>query len=94
MSKENKEENSFKGKAKRVFALIAAVLLALMYVMTLIFAITDNPDTMSMFKASLILTVILPIFLYAYQLVYRVIRDSGKKTVIPENKENQGKGME
>lgn len=65
-------------KVKRVFALAGAVLLALMYIMTLVFAVTDNPETMTMFKASLILTIILPIFLYAYQLTFRVLKSMGR----------------
>ncbi|MDO4189397.1 MAG: hypothetical protein Q4D29_10455 [Lachnospiraceae bacterium] len=61
-------------RIKRIFALVGAVVLVCMYVLTLVFAITDNPETMSFFKASAVLTIVLPILIYAYQLVYRVIK--------------------
>jgi len=73
----NKNSSGVKDKVKRLVALTGAIILALMYILTLVFAITDNPETMSMFKAALILTVIVPIFLYAYQLVYRVVKGAG-----------------
>lgn len=65
-------------KVKRILALSGAVILALMYVLTLIFAIADNPATMSYFKASVALTIAVPVMIYGYQLVYRVLSDFGK----------------
>lgn len=59
---------------KRILALIGAIVLGLMYVITLVFALTDNPETMSFFKASVALTIILPVLIYAYQLVFRVLK--------------------
>jgi len=67
-------------KIKRIIALIGAVVLALLYIMTLVFAITDNPNTMSFFKASVTLTIFIPVLIYAYQLVYRVLKSYGNKT--------------
>lgn len=66
-------------KIKRILALVGAVLLALMYVSTLIFAITDNPNTMSFFKASVALTILVPVLIYAYQLVFRVLKSLAEK---------------
>lgn len=63
---------------KRIIAAISAVLLALMYILTLVFAIFDNPLTMSFFRASVAATILIPVLLYAYQLVFRVLKDSGK----------------
>lgn len=70
---------------KRISALVLAILLALLYAVTLVFAITDNPQTMSFFKASVTLTIIIPVLIYAYQLVFRVIRLMG------ENKTDNGR---
>lgn len=68
-------------KIKRILALVGAVLLALMYVSTLIFAITDNPNTMSFFKASVALTILVPVLIYAYQLVFRVLKSLAEKNM-------------
>ena len=67
MKDTNIKENG-KLRVKRIFALILAVLLVCMYAATLVFAITDNVKTMSFFKASVALTIIVPVLIYAYQL--------------------------
>jgi len=61
-------------KIKRILAIVAVVILVLMYIVTLVFAITDNAATMSMFKASLFVTMIVPIFIYANQIIYRLLK--------------------
>lgn len=74
-------------KIKRVFALISAILLAGMYLSTLVFALMKNENASNMLMASIICTVIIPVLLYAYTLMYRVLnrrreeaeKDSKKK---------------
>lgn len=61
-------------KWKRIIALAGAVLLVIMYGCTLIFALTDQSETMGLFKASVACTIIIPVLLYAYTLVYRLTR--------------------
>ena len=63
-------------KIKRIYAIIAVVLLVALYGSTIVFALSDNPNAVYMFKASIFCTVIIPIILYSYILVYRVL---GKK---------------
>lgn len=88
MKEIQEKENSRLLKVKRIFALILAVLLVCMYAATLVFAITDNVNTMSFFKASVALTIIVPVLLYAYQLVYRVVRSFGEKNEnVPHGKD-------
>ena len=53
-------------------ALIGAVLLVAMYASTLIFALTDRSGTMNLLMASIACTIILPVLLYAYTLVYKI----------------------
>ncbi len=61
-------------KLKRTLALIGAALLLLLYVSTVLFAFLDHSTSMGLLKASVACTVILPVLLYAYALVYRTIR--------------------
>ena len=83
--REVSESNKEKLKTvKRVLAMILAVALVLLYLSTVFFAITDNPKTMSFFKASVALTILVPVLLYAYQLVFRVMKSLGDN-----NKTNQ-----
>ena len=67
-------------KIKRIFAIIAVVLLVALYGSTLVFALSDSPNAVYMFKASIFCTVIIPVILYSYILVYRVF---GKKKSDP-----------
>lgn len=65
-------------KLKRVFAIIAVILLVGLYGSTLVFALSDSPNASYLFKASIFCTVIIPIMLYGYMIVYRIF--SGKNT--------------
>ncbi len=65
-------------KTKRILALIGALLLALLYLSTLVFALMKSAVASDLLKASLICTVIIPVLLYGYILIYR-IRNKDKK---------------
>ncbi len=56
---------------KRILAVIGIILLAGMYVITLILALTDNSHAGNVLMASLFATVVIPVLLYAFLLVYR-----------------------
>lgn len=65
---------NIKDKIKRIMALLCVVVLVALIVLNLIFAITDNPNTMSLFKATFAIIILVPCMLYVYQLVFRVIK--------------------
>ena len=70
-------------KTKRILALAGAVLLVILYAATLIFALIDSPWAYDMFKICLGMTIILPVLLYAYNLMSRVLKhddESGEKS--------------
>ena len=56
---------------KRLLAVLGILLLAGMYVLSLVFALTDHSQAGNMPMASLFATVIIPILLYAFLLVYK-----------------------
>lgn len=58
-------------KFKRISALIGAVLLILLYVSTFVFAMIDHSASKGLLKASIACTILLPVLLYAYALVYK-----------------------
>lgn len=60
-------------KMKRILSLGGAVLLILMYVLTFIFSMIDHPLADALFRASLACSMIIPVLLYAYILVYRLV---------------------
>lgn len=68
-------KNTKRTKTQRILAAIGALLLFGMYASTLVFALVDHPAAFGLLKASVACTIILPVFLYAYTLVYRLIKN-------------------
>ena len=64
----NKEKK--KMTSKQIVAIIGVVLLAAMYVITLIAAIFDNPNSMMLFRACLIGTFTIPLLIWVYIWMY------------------------
>lgn len=64
-------------KVRQILAIIGIVLLAVMYLSTIFFAIFDKSQTMGMFKASVGLTIVIPILIWLYTFLYKLI--SGHK---------------
>ena len=60
-------------KSKRILAAIGALLLAGMYISTLVFALAKSPAAITWLKASVACTILLPVMLYGYIIVYRVL---------------------
>ncbi len=60
-------------KLKKIFAIAGVVLLLGMYLLTFISAILATPATHALFLGSLSATIIIPIFLYAYTLIYKMV---------------------
>lgn len=63
---------------KRIFAILAIVLLAGLYLSTLIFSLMDSDLAFGMFKASLLMTIAVPCLLYAMTLVYKFFNRKDK----------------
>lgn len=60
-------------KTKRILALAGVVLLVGMYASTLVFALMKHENASNMLMASIVCTVLIPVLLYAYTLMYRVL---------------------
>ena len=61
-------------KTKRILAIIGIILLAGMYISTLVFAFIDHSKTLWMLKSSVACTILVPVLLYAYTLVYKLLK--------------------
>ena len=57
---------------KQILALLGAVLLAALYIFTLIFALSDSPLFFDLLKISVAATILLPVLLYACILFARL----------------------
>lgn len=63
-------------KLKRIFALAGAICLIALYAVTLLLAVFGNEGTKDWLMASSVMTVLIPVLLYAMSLIARVF--SGK----------------
>ncbi len=68
-------------KVKQILAIIGIVLLVLLYLSTLICAIVDRTETMRLFQASIMATVIIPVLLWAYSFIYKLIKKNAKDQI-------------
>lgn len=66
-------------KAKQIAAIISIILLAGMYVLTLVFAIFDRSETMALLKTSVYCSIVIPVFLYVFLLITKLIKDKGNE---------------
>ena len=82
---------------KRILAMAGALILALMYIITLIFALSGSENYWGMLMASVAATIIVPVVLYGYILVYRLLRtktpdmdkiDTGGTDIPSDNRDN------
>lgn len=60
-------------KRKQILAWIGIILLVAMYLCTLIFSLMKSDAAYGLFRASVACTIIIPVLLYAYILIYRVL---------------------
>ena len=61
-------------KIKQILAIIGIILLVGMYAVTIILALTDDPNTMNAFRASIYCTVIVPVLIWAYSFIYKLVK--------------------
>jgi amino acid transporter len=61
-------------KLKQITAIVVVIILIGLYVITLLTAIFDPTETRSWFRASVFATVVVPVLLWAYLMLFRLIR--------------------
>ena len=63
---------------KQILALLGAVLLAALYISTLVFALSDSPVFSDLLKISVAATILVPVLLYACILAARLNHRDGE----------------
>ncbi len=56
-------------KARRILALIGVILLALLYISTLVLAILGNENTMNLFILSIACTIMIPLIIHLFMML-------------------------
>ncbi len=63
-------------KSIRFLALLAVILLVLLYLSTLVFALIDHPIADDCLKISVAATILLPVILYGFVIIHRLIQST------------------
>lgn len=72
-------------KIKKIFAVLGLVVLVGLYGTTLVSAIFVTPATKKFFMASLLATIMIPILLYIYIWLYRLIKGDEEEETAPKD---------
>lgn len=65
-------------KIKQILAILGVLLLLGLYITTFVMALTDNTETMQLFKASLFATFVVPVLMWVYSLIYKLADKNSK----------------
>lgn len=60
-------------KVKQMLAILGVVFLLGLYATTFVMALTDNTETMQLFRASLFATFVIPVLMWTYSFIYKLI---------------------
>ena len=66
-------------KVKQVLAILLILIMIGLYVSTLVFAIIGSERAMVWLKISIYATIVLPVLLWAYGFIYKMIKDDNEK---------------
>lgn len=66
-------------KLKRILALLVVILLVSLYILTFFAALSASPSKNALFMASLYSTAVIPIMIFGYTLVYRILKKRAKE---------------
>lgn len=58
---------------KKILALLGIIFLAGLYLSTIVFALIDSEYSLTLLKASIYLTITVPVVLYAMIMIYRLL---------------------
>lgn len=73
-------------KVKRILALTGAAVLIGLYLATLICALSASEHFMNMLMASVYATVVIPVLIWAYTFIYRLIKKEDPDTEEPSGR--------
>lgn len=68
-------------KLKRILAIAGIAILAGLYLISLIFAVIDHPLKASLLSASLYCTVIVPVLMYVFLFVAKLLKKDNKDDI-------------
>jgi quinol-cytochrome oxidoreductase complex cytochrome b subunit len=74
---------------KRILAIIAVIFLLSLIGLTVYAALTSSPNSHALFQACIYSIVVIPIMIYAYMLVYRLVKKNGQDINYSNKEDNK-----
>ena len=75
----NTYEAPVRKKSIRILALIGILLLVALYGSTLVFSLLDSPYALHLLMISICFTILVPVMIYTYQFIYRLLHKGENK---------------
>ena len=66
-------------KVKQILAILTVILLAGLYISSLVLAIIGSPQAMDWLKVSIYCTIVLPVLIWIYTFIYRMLKGSDEE---------------
>lgn len=66
-------------KMKRILALLAVIVIALLYLTTFVLSFIQSEQSGELLMISLVATVVIPVLLYIYLWLFRLFKGEGKE---------------
>ncbi len=79
---------------KRIFAIIGVIILLALYLISFISAVLAKPYASELFMASIFCTIVIPILMYGFLIVYRYVHRDDKTSVSLKDLKKQNKEYE
>ena len=74
---------------KRIAAWIGLGIIAVMYLLTIVAAVLARPETMGLFMASIVLTIMIPIIIWSFLRMYEMSHPEGSMSASEMRKINK-----
>jgi heme/copper-type cytochrome/quinol oxidase subunit 2 len=73
---------------KRILAILGLVIIIGLFAATLFLAIAGSPNTFHLFCLSLIALIVVPVLIWAYTFIYRLLAERNDRPELPPDTEN------
>lgn len=63
-------------KVKQVIAMIGVIALLALYISTIVLACIGSEEALTLLKAAIYATIVLPVLLWAYSFIYKLLKNN------------------
>ena len=77
-------------KLKQITALIGVIALVGLYVSTLVLALIGSEEAINLLKVAVYATIVLPVLLWAYSFIYRLLKGKQNDSLNHDGTEKNG----